>query len=110
MADFEWNPEVHRVFTPEELSLFDGAKDPKMYIAVKGIVFDVSSQPLYAPGRSYNVFCGKDASRGLAKSSVAPADTTGSLDDLGADELATLLTERLTVVHPLRPNCMLLVE
>ncbi|KAJ3343772.1 hypothetical protein HDU93_006689 [Gonapodya sp. JEL0774] len=54
-----------RVFTPAELSEFDG-KDPAkpVYLAIKGVVFDVSAgKDMYQPGKGYSVFAGKDASR-----------------------------------------------
>ena len=54
-----------RTFSPTELSKFDGTNPSSpIYLAIKGIVFDVSSQrDMYKPGAGYNVFAGKDASR-----------------------------------------------
>ncbi|XP_027051502.1 neudesin-like [Pocillopora damicornis] len=54
-----------KVFTKEELSVYDGTNpDLPIYVAIKGIVFDVSeSKKAYGPGGSYNKFTGKDASR-----------------------------------------------
>jgi predicted heme/steroid binding protein len=54
-----------RTFTPEELSRYSGA-DPSLpiYLAIKGDVFDVSSNRLrYGPLGTYGHFAGRDASR-----------------------------------------------
>eukprot|EP00041_Stephanoeca_diplocostata_P010704 m.170343 g.170343 ORF g.170343 m.170343 type:complete len:83 (-) comp18263_c0_seq13:597-845(-) len=60
-----------RDFTLEELTPFNGVDNKKIYIAVGGIVFDVSSRPdFYGPGSAYGVFAGGDASRGLATMSL----------------------------------------
>lgn len=59
----------------EELHKFNGKLDSKNYVAVKGIVFDVSSSgncwikliESYKPDASYGVFAGQDASIALGK-------------------------------------------
>jgi membrane-associated progesterone receptor component len=63
-----------RLFTPEQLSQFNGS-DPNLpiYLAIKGtgklsrslwVVFDVSqNRSMYHPGAGYHIFAGKDASR-----------------------------------------------
>jgi predicted heme/steroid binding protein len=53
------------VFTPEELSQYDGTDPSKpIYIALKGRVYDVSAGPgYYGKEGSYSYFSGKDASR-----------------------------------------------
>ncbi|XBW35844.1 hypothetical protein QEN19_001416 [Hanseniaspora menglaensis] len=57
-------------FTPRELSNFDGHLDPKIYIAIKGSVFDCSlGRQFYGPSGPYSNFAGHDASRGLATNS-----------------------------------------
>ncbi|KAH8831871.1 hypothetical protein DL96DRAFT_1589269, partial [Flagelloscypha sp. PMI_526] len=46
-------------FTPEALAEYDGRGD-KIYVAIKGTVFDVSAKgEMYGPGKSYNIFAGK---------------------------------------------------
>lgn len=91
-------PIVFRTFTPPTLLPFNGQKDTPVYLAVRGKVFDVSlGRNFYGPGGPYESFAGRDASRGLAKSSFgeevltknleAPLDT---LSDLTAEELETL--------------------
>lgn len=77
-------------YTLEELAQYDGknaSKESKVYIAVKNIVFDVSTsgikqsplssfwlkrlfQGAYKPGGSYAVLAGRDCSVALAKSSL----------------------------------------
>nr|AFK45808.1 unknown [Medicago truncatula] len=53
-----------------------------VYVAIKGVVFDVTGNPAYAPGNKYHVFTGKDPSRALAKSSVKPEDCVPQWSDL----------------------------
>jgi predicted heme/steroid binding protein len=53
-----------------ELAKYDG-QDPSrpIYVAIKGRVFDVSAKKeMYGKGAGYNVFAGKDASKGLGES------------------------------------------
>lgn len=55
-----------------DLSAFDGQDPSKpIYVAIKGKVFDVSAKrEMYGPGAGYNIFAGKDASKGLGESHV----------------------------------------
>lgn len=56
-----------------------------MYVAVKGTVFDVTrNKEKYGPGESYSVFLAKDASVGLAKTSLDPEVYS---EDLTIDDL-----------------------
>ncbi|KAJ3160600.1 hypothetical protein HDU86_000358 [Geranomyces michiganensis] len=79
-------------FTPEELRAYDGKNpDAPVYLAIKGIVFDVSTnRSAYAPGASYSVFAGRDASRALGKSSLKEADCVSNTDGMSEKELETL--------------------
>ncbi|PRP73412.1 progesterone binding protein [Planoprotostelium fungivorum] len=79
-------------FTLEELAQFNGSDASKpIYVAIKGTVFDVSSKPeMYGPGKSYNVFAGKDGSRGLGKSSTKPEDAIADTTGMTASELKVL--------------------
>ncbi|PLW08790.1 hypothetical protein PCASD_03465 [Puccinia coronata f. sp. avenae] len=79
-------------FTPQELSQFDGSDPSKsIYVAIKGIVFDVSSKrDVYGPGGSYHVFAGKDGSKGLGKSSLKPEDAVPDYSSLSQEELKVL--------------------
>ncbi|EDL95001.1 neuron derived neurotrophic factor, isoform CRA_b [Rattus norvegicus] len=58
-----------RLFTEEELARYSGEEeDQPIYLAVKGVVFDVTSgKEFYGRGAPYNALAGKDSSRGVAK-------------------------------------------
>ncbi|KAK3325453.1 cytochrome b5-like heme/steroid binding domain-containing protein [Apodospora peruviana] len=60
--------------SPETLVDADGTEGKKCYVAIKGIVYDVTGNKVYQPGGSYHVFAGKDASQALAKSSTKLED------------------------------------
>ena len=53
--------------THAELLHHNGADLPTVYLALKNIVFDVSSSDFYKPGGPYHVLAGHDASVALAK-------------------------------------------
>lgn len=60
-------------------------------MAIKGTIFDVTrNSASYGPGKGYNVFVGKDASRALAKSSLDPTHARPEYEDLDAKELKVL--------------------
>lgn len=82
--------------TAAELSKANGTNGAPLYIAVKDpfstrvVVFDVASgADFYGPGGPYNVFVARDATHGLAKSSVDPKLVSGDLDKLSATEKDT---------------------
>ncbi|ETN36778.1 uncharacterized protein HMPREF1541_09056 [Cyphellophora europaea CBS 101466] len=66
-----------------ELAAADGT-DPagSTWVAILGIVFDVSSSKAFALGGPYHIYAGKDPSRALALSSVRPEDCIAELADL----------------------------
>lgn len=89
----------------EHLAKCDGCHDGfPTYVAIKGTVFDVSGNKSYAPGASYHVFAGKDASRGLAQSSLKPEDAKPEWEDLNdehkkvLDDWYTFFSKRYNVV------------
>ncbi|KAI5851975.1 cytochrome b5-like heme/steroid binding domain-containing protein [Tricharina praecox] len=84
------NPPKDDPISLEELATADGSDPNKVWVAIKGVVFDVSGNKSYLPGGSYNVFAGKDASRGLAKSSVKQEDAVPQWNDLGPKEKQVL--------------------
>ncbi|OQO12374.1 hypothetical protein B0A48_03016 [Cryoendolithus antarcticus] len=87
----ELDPPKDDVISLDYLSKCDGQHDGyPTYVAIKGSVFDVSGNKAYAPGASYNVFAGKDASRGLAQSSLKAEECRPEWQDLSAEHKKTL--------------------
>ncbi|KAF5113263.1 hypothetical protein DV495_004542 [Geotrichum candidum] len=85
------DPPLDTPYTVEELAQYDGVQNPKVYVAIKGVIFDVTRNTAsYGPGKGYNVFVGKDASRALAKSSLKVEDAIAKYDDLPEKELKVL--------------------
>lgn len=80
-----------RVWTLAELADLK-QRGQRLLMAVDGLVFDVSSAPgFYGPGKAYHQLVGGDASRALAKTSLAVADLSSrKLSDLSQDEQTTL--------------------
>lgn len=99
-------------FTTEQLREFDGSDPSKpIYVAIKGgwaprwlrtyllnkpslhigDVFDVTHKAdSYGKGKSYNIFAGKDGSRGLGKSSLKPEDAVADYSVLDEKERKVL--------------------
>ncbi|KAK2495521.1 hypothetical protein MC885_006473 [Smutsia gigantea] len=69
-----------RLFTEEELARYAGEEeDQPIYMAVKGVVFDVTSgKEFYGRGAPYNALAGKDSTRGTGLT----AEELKSLDDV----------------------------
>ncbi|KAK3373372.1 cytochrome b5-like heme/steroid binding domain-containing protein [Lasiosphaeria ovina] len=74
----------------EDLALANGAEGGKCYVAIKGVVYDVTGNKAYQPGGSYNAFAGKDASHALAKTSTKPEDVKPEWQHLDDKEKSTL--------------------
>ena len=56
-----------------------------------GTIFDVSRKAdVYGLGKSYNVFAGKDGSKGLGMSSLKPQDAVADYSGLDEKEMKTL--------------------
>ncbi|KAL8572000.1 hypothetical protein ACOMHN_057683 [Nucella lapillus] len=81
-----------KIFTAKEIAEYDGSDQEKpIYMAVRGVVFDVSSgRRFYGKGSDYNALVGKDASRGVAQMSLDPQDLTHDLTGLDSDTLKSL--------------------
>jgi len=59
--DFEESDKRQRKFTLEELSKYNGMGGNAAYVAINGIVYDVSSIQSWAGGFHYSVSAGSDA-------------------------------------------------
>lgn len=79
-------------FTPERLSRYNGS-DPSLplLLGIKGRVLDVATgYQYYSSGQPYNVFAGKDGSRGLAVMSKRLEDAVCDLTNLTERQTKTL--------------------
>lgn len=88
---------INSDFTPISLQKYNGKDSSKIFIAVRGKVYDVTQgKSFYGPQGPYANFAGRDASRGLALNSFDPScltPVTEPLDDLlglSKEELASL--------------------
>ncbi|XP_027857156.1 neudesin isoform X1 [Xiphophorus couchianus] len=81
-----------RLFTEEELQRYDGSEEGQpIYMAIKGVVFDVSKgKEFYGKDASYNALVGKDSTRAVAKMSLNPADLTSDTTGLTEEQLQSL--------------------
>jgi predicted heme/steroid binding protein len=77
---------IRQKFTLDEIRKYDGSNN-KSYIAVDGLVFDVSEAKFYKPGGPYAMFAGRDASVALAKMSFEPQWLEMPLKDAELDEV-----------------------
>lgn len=59
-------PQIKADMTLEELKPYNGEDKPNVLVAVKGIIYDVSSSDFYKKGAAYSDFAGHDASINLA--------------------------------------------
>ena len=60
-------------------------------LLASGTIFDVSHKAdVYGAGKSYNIFAGKDASKGLGMSSLDPQNAVSDYDGLGEGDMKVL--------------------
>lgn len=95
-----------RSFDAEELATHDGSDPARpILMAVRGIVFDVSSgDRFYGAGAQYNALVGRDSSRAVARMSLEPADLEGDCDALDTAQwqfLAKVLEETYLAKYPI---------
>lgn len=60
---------IYGDFTIEQLNEFNGQIKPQIFLALKGVIYDVSGSWFYRKGAPYGKFAGHDASLNLAKMS-----------------------------------------
>eukprot|EP00808_Paulinella_micropora_P007366 g41341.t1 len=89
-----WEPEPQRIlerpadpdrsFTVEELAKYDGKQShtSPIYLAAKGVVYDVTHSGFYGPKASYPALAGRDSSVALAKMDLA--NTADKEEDFAA--------------------------
>ena len=87
-SEEEKKPSHYGNLTLEQLKDYTGKDSSKpLLVGIKGKLYDVSAgAEFYGPGGPYNLFCGIDASRALAKMSFKPEDLAGGIDDLSQSE------------------------
>ncbi|CUM66892.1 uncharacterized protein PRCAT00004577001 [Priceomyces carsonii] len=88
------------VFTRYKLSFYNGKDKPEIFVAIRGYVYDVTSnKKSYGPGKSYHRLAGKDSSRllglntlrlELTKVDSFPEQRTWYCDDFNDKQNATL--------------------
>nr|XP_032818651.1 neudesin [Petromyzon marinus]APA19933.1 neudesin [Petromyzon marinus] len=81
-----------RLFTDADIAEYNGDDPEKpIYMAVNGVVFDVSTgKGYYGKGASYNALAGRDSTRAVAKMSLAPEDLISDTSGLTQDQLESL--------------------
>ncbi|KAJ3492429.1 hypothetical protein NLG97_g5400 [Lecanicillium saksenae] len=84
------NPPKDDPITVEELAKCNGVDSDKVYVAIKGKVYDVTGNPSYLPGKAYHVFTGKDASRALGMTSTKVEDVVADWSTLSEKEKGVL--------------------
>jgi predicted heme/steroid binding protein len=93
-VDYSGSSIPDKEFTLEELAQYTGASETEpVYLGIAGLVFDVSAKrEMYSGESGYKIFAGKDATRGLAKSSLEVKDLEpfGVTTDLSEKEQTTL--------------------
>lgn len=59
------NPEEEneRIFTLEELAEYDGARGKPAYVAVEGVVYDVSREATWGGGSHFGLLAGRDLTK-----------------------------------------------
>lgn len=83
------------VFTLAQLAQYNGIDNPEIYVAIQGIIYDVTSNAkAYGPGKSYSRLVGKDLLRLLGLNSLKqkPDDKmpTWFIEDLNERQLGII--------------------
>lgn len=83
----------NRIFTIEELRTYDGKHSnvSPIYLAAKGLVYDVTHSGFYGPAAAYPALAGRDCSVALAKMDLGDtSDTDMDFAELGGMELGII--------------------
>ncbi|TLD21242.1 hypothetical protein PspLS_09179 [Pyricularia sp. CBS 133598] len=83
-------PKLDVKISREDLEKATGENGGKCYVAIKGLVYDVTGNNAYQPGGSYHVFAGHDASRALGKTSTKAEDVSPDWKTLDEKEQGVL--------------------
>lgn len=83
-----------RLFTPSELSRYDGSADSLgLYLSFLGVVYDVSKGAQhYKPGQSYSFFAGKDATKAFITGDFSSEGLVDDVRDLKSDDFDGIQT------------------
>lgn len=74
-------PAKGRLFTKEELSMYDGEQKPEIYISIVGRVYDVTKgKRFYGVGEHYSIFSARDATRSFMTGDFVN-DLNDNIDD-----------------------------
>jgi membrane-associated progesterone receptor component len=84
----EFNKEFN--LTMAELAQYNGIQNKRIFICVKGDIFDVSTSSFYTPGGSYHIFAGKEATTCLAKGDLEGTYLNTPNHELDEEEKATV--------------------
>ena len=77
-----------RLFTAEELSVYDGNRSTMIYLAVLGEVYDVTEGVgYYGPGQGYSCFAGRDGSRAFVTGNFTKEGARADLEGLTPSEV-----------------------
>ncbi|OPJ60979.1 cytochrome b5 domain-containing protein [Clostridium oryzae] len=70
-------------FTLEELKQYDGANGKPAYIAVDGVVYDVSLTPSWGGGTHFSIYAGRDVTREFNSCHQGQASILESIPKIG---------------------------
>ena len=63
----KYSLEALPVYDAQQLMLRDGVKSKEVWVAYKGLVYDVSTSPLFQRGKHYRHQCGVDLTNEMAR-------------------------------------------
>ena len=72
-----------RVFSQEELAQYNGSGGKPAYVAVKGIVYDVSNEAAWGGGTHFGIYSGRDLTEVFANCHNGRTGVLNSLPQVG---------------------------